>query len=139
MYFDEEENPKEVLDYIDKHFNCEDIAMAFLIARKTKNALKDAKSQGYCRDCPLFTNGLITDKGLRNGISTSGGKLNPLGHMGERSKCLSFMTDVYREKGWEYPLFDVSLDRQSWQHHLFWWQYSPSVFWEWFSVGNTLQ
>jgi glucuronyl/N-acetylglucosaminyl transferase EXT2 len=139
MYFDEEENPKEVLEYVDKNFNCEDIAMAFLIARKTKDALVDSKSQGYCRDCPMFTNGLITDKGLRNGISTSGGKLNPLGHMEKRSKCLSFMADVYKEKGWEYPLFDVKLDKQSWDHHLFWWQYSPSVFWEWFSVGNTFQ
>jgi glucuronyl/N-acetylglucosaminyl transferase EXT2 len=139
MYFDEEENPKEILEYVDKNFNCEDIAMAFLIARKTENALVDAKSQGYCRDCPVFTNGWITDKGMVNGISTSGGKLNPSGHMEKRSKCLSFIADVYKERGWEYPLFDVDLDRQSWDHHLFWWQYSPSAFWEWFSVGNTLQ
>lgn len=139
MYFDDQHNPKEVLDYVDEHFNCEDIAMAFLVARMTNSALKDSKTHGYCRDCPVFTNGSITDKGLRKGISTSGGKWNLSGHMEKRSQCMSFMKGIYESRGWDYPLYDVNLDKQSWSHHLFWWQYSPSMVWEWFSVGNILE
>jgi hypothetical protein len=133
MYHDDTENPKEVLEYVDAHKNCEDVGMAFLVARKTANSKRDE----YCRDCPLYVHGKIKDEGLLNGISTSGGKLSPQGHMEKRSKCLDEMISIYEDRGWDYPLFEVPLGDQSW-HHSFWWQNAPSNFFEWFSVGNML-
>jgi len=133
MYHDDNENPKEVLEYVDAHKNCEDVAMAFLVARKTATS----KRNEYCRDCPLYVHGKIKDEGLLNGISTSGGKLSPQGHMEKRSQCLDEMISIYEDRGWNFPLFDVPLGDQSW-HHNFWWQNTPSNFYEWFSVGNML-
>ena len=134
MYHDDDENPKQILEYVDAHKNCEDIAMAFLVARKT--ASSKAASAPYCRDCPIYVHGKIKDEGLLKGISTSGGSLSPVGHMEKRSQCLDALTEIYEEQGWDYPLFDVSLGEQSWRHN-FWWQNAPSNFFEWFSVGNT--
>ena len=134
MYHDDKENPKEVLEYVDQHKNCEDIAMAFLVARKAE---RKEGSDAYCRDCPVYTSGKITDEGLLNGISTSGGSLQPQGHMTKRSECLDAMIKIYEKRGWKYPLFDVKLGEQSWKHY-YWWQNSPNNFFEWFSVGNTL-
>jgi len=133
MYHDNDENPKEILEYVDAHMNCEDLAMAFLVARKTASS----RTTEYCRDCPLYVHGKIKDEGLFNGISTSGGSLSPIGHMEKRSQCLDTLTAFYKKKGWDYPLFDVSLGDQSW-HHKLWWQNAPSNFFEWFSVGNSL-
>jgi hypothetical protein len=135
LYHDEKENPKEILDYIDANMNCEDIAMAFLVARKT-GPPKDTKD-GYCSTCPVYTKGKIKDEGLFNGISTSGGSLAPKGHMEKRSMCLDEMTRIYKSKGWEYPLFDVNLSEQSWRH-TFGWMSTPSNVFENFSVGNSL-
>lgn len=133
MYHDDEENPKEILEYVDKGKNCEDVAMAFMVARKTDQS----SSKGYCRDCPVYTRGHISDEGLLNGISTSGGSLAPQGHMEKRSQCLDDITKIYEKRGWKYPLVDVKMSDQSWHHHLFWWQYLPSNVFEWFSFGNT--
>lgn len=135
MYHDDDENPSEILNYIDANKNCEDIAMAFLIARKTGKP-KEIKD-GYCSECPLYTKGKIQDEGLFNGISTSGGSLAPQGHMEKRSMCLDEITRIYKKRGWEYPLFDVNLGEQSWRH-ISWWLNMPSNIFEWFSVGNTL-
>lgn len=137
MYHDEKENPKEILDYIDAHKNCEDIAMAFMVARKTGSQRPKEIRDGYCSSCPVYTKGKIKDEGLFNGISTSGGSLAPSGHMEKRSLCLDEITSIYKKHGWEYPLFDVELGEQSWRH-VFWWLNMPSIAFEWFSVGNTL-
>ena len=136
MYHDDNENPKEILDYIDENKNCEDIAMAFLVARKTGHPSLN-KDSGYCPECPVYTKGKITDEGLFNGISTSGGKLAPQGHMEKRSLCLDELTRIYKTRNWEFPLFDVDLSEQSWKHIL-WTINAPSNVLEWFSVGNTL-
>jgi hypothetical protein len=138
LYHNEKENPKEILDYVDEHKNCEDIAMAFLVARhaKTSGSIGSGKQQ-YSADCPVYIHGNIQDQGLFNGISTGGGSLAPRGHMEKRSMCLDALTEIYNKRGWEYPLFDVSLSDQSWVH-TFWWLNRPSNIYEWFSFGNTL-
>lgn len=143
MYHDDKENPREVLDYVDQHKNCEDIAMAFLVARhakskRTQQTQHNQEEPFYCVDCPVYIHGKIQDLGLFNGISTSGGSLAPSGHMEKRSMCLDALTDIYKEKrGWEYPLWDVSLSDQSWTHTFGWWLNAPSNVYEWFSFGNT--
>lgn len=143
LYHNDKENPKEVLDYVDEHKNCEDIAMAFLVARHARQGIQttvrpQSSFPFYCVDCPIYIHGKIKDQGLFNGISTSGGSLAPSGHMEKRSMCLDDLTEIYkRTKGWDYPLWDVSLSDQSWTH-TFWWLNAPSNFYEWFSFGNTL-
>lgn len=154
LYHNEEENPREVLEYVDQHKNCEDIAMAFLVARYAKQRYVGKEEQGgdedqeqeeeqesysYCVDCPVYVHGKIQDEGLFNGISTSGGSLAPSGHMEKRSMCLDALTEIYKQKrGWEYPLWDVSLSDQSWTHTAWGWWNAPSNIYEWFSFGNTL-
>lgn len=133
LYHNDKENPKEILEYVDANKNCEDVAMAFLVARKSA----DENRNSYCKNCPLYVHGKIQDMGLFNGISTSGGKMSPSGHMEKRSMCLDAIKKIYEDKGWDYPLFDVPLGEQSWKHK-FWWQNGPSNFFEWFSVGNSL-
>jgi Glycosyl transferase family 64 domain. len=152
LYHNEEENPREVLEYVDQHKNCEDIAMAFLVARYAKQRYvgkeeqvdgkqeqEQEESYSYCVDCPVYVHGKIQDEGLFNGISTSGGSLAPSGHMEKRSMCLDALTEIYKQKrGWEYPLWDVSLSDQSWSHTAWGWWNAPSNIYEWFSFGNTL-
>ncbi len=138
MYHDNDRNPREVLEYVDQNKNCEDIAMAFLVARNTKKSVEiDMETSRYCRDCPVFTSGKVMDSGLFSGISR-GSSISPKGHMDARSSCIDAITSIYENRGWEYPLSDVNLGDQSWNHHYFWWQYTPSNLFEWFSIGNLL-
>jgi len=137
MYFDPAKNPKEILEYVDEHKNCEDIAMAFLIAKTNHNTSGVEKFSGnsYCQNCPVYVPGALTDLGLFNGISTTGG------HMEERSGCLTTISGIYQNHGWKNPLLDVGLRDQSWIHHYpgFRWQSRPSNIFEWLSIGNMLQ
>lgn len=124
MYHDEKYNPKEVLEYVDRVKNCEDIAMAMLIAKNAgpRKGTTSSKS-GHCNACPIYIRGKIRDEGLFNGISTRS-KLSSVGHMEQRSLCLDEMTKIH---GGNNPLFDVSLEDQM-----------PSNTFEWFSFGNML-
>uniref|UniRef100_A0A7S3V700 Glycosyl transferase 64 domain-containing protein n=1 Tax=Chaetoceros debilis TaxID=122233 RepID=A0A7S3V700_9STRA len=127
MYHDDEKNPKEVLALVDEQKNCEDIAMAFVVAQSTKQSVEiDMQSSRYCRDCLIYTNGNIKDSGLFSGISSGGD------HVDKRSNCLDRITEIYAKRSWDYPLLDFDLGDHSWVHHFFWWQYGPSNFFEWY-------
>jgi len=113
-------HPQSVRDYVDEHFNCEDIAMAMLVANSTK---------WNSRDLPVYVEGKVHDRGMFGGISTKGG------HFKKRCNCLTDLARIYEKNGWRVPLVEVSLQQQSWVKHYpgFWWQIRPSNFAEWFS------
>lgn len=118
-------HPKEILDYVDKYMNCEDVAMSLLVANVTA-----AENSGIPAP-PIFVEASISDKGLFNGIST--GK----GFVERRAACLTDLTHVYEERGWGRPLdYVFDLPSVSWVQHApnFWWQARPSNFFEWFAL-----
>jgi hypothetical protein len=85
---------------------------------------------------PVYMEGSVSDKGLFGGISTG------LGHMDQRSKCLTDLTRIYKQHGWASPLDHVfDLREASWVKHSpgFRWQFRPSNFFEWFALGNVLK
>lgn len=126
LYSDASKHPQEILDYVDEHMNCEDVALAMLVANATKDTAQ----------FPIYVEGSVTDKGLFGGISTGSG------HMATRSKCLTDLTSIYENHGWGSPLAEsISLEEYSWVHHSpgFWWQSRPSNFFEWFALGNVLK
>jgi len=114
-------HPQEIRDYVDKHKNCEDVAMSLLVANATMSE-------------PLYVEGSVTDTGLFGGISTG------TGHMLTRSDCLTDLSRVYARYGWRVPLADVQLLERSWLRHYpgFRWQIRPSNVFEWLSFGNVL-
>lgn len=117
-------HPVEILNYIDTHFNCEDVAMSLMVANITKTETENK---------PIYVEGSISDKGLFNGISTT------TGHMAKRSDCLQDLTAIYEQNGWGVPLEKtVSLRSSSWRRHLpgAWWLSRPSNFFEWLAVEN---
>lgn len=129
MYSDPGLHPKEILDYVDKYFNCEDVAMSLLVANITKSETKVAAR-------PIYVEGKVSDKGLFNGISTG------TGHMTRRSDCLTELTAIYKRNGWDVPLDTAfALRESSWLRHVpgFWWQSRPSNFFEWFALSNVLK
>jgi glucuronyl/N-acetylglucosaminyl transferase EXT2 len=151
IYSDTTQHPPEIHQHVKKVKNCEDIAMSFLIANRTRSeALKElseirrqANVYSYCSHCPVYVEGDVSDMGLFKGISTQskGGWHKISGHMGERNKCIDVLAQIYKNHGWEYPLFDLPLVDHSWTHHFpgFWWQQHPSNFFEWLSFGNTFK
>lgn len=123
MYHDDKYNPKEVLEYVDRVKNCEDIAMAMLIAKNAGPRKRSNSSKSkHCNACPIYIRGKIRDEGLFNGISTRS-KPSSVGHMEQRSLCLDEMTRINEGN----QLVDVSLEDQM-----------PSNTFEWFSFGNIL-
>lgn len=119
--------PQAIRDHVDQHMNCEDIAMSMLVANYTKYEKGKPSS-------PIYVEGSVSDVGLFGGISTGSG------HMTTRSDCLSKLTSIFLEKGWESPLsYELSLSEFSWIKHApgFWWQSRPSNFFEWLSFANT--
>lgn len=126
VYSDKTQHPQQILDYVDAHMNCEDVAMSLLVANYTRS--KHGKPS-----YPIYVEGSVSDKGLFGGISTGSG------HMATRSECLTDLSKVYEDHGWGTPLsYENGLVEQSWVHHYpgFWWQYRPSNFFEWFAFGN---
>lgn len=120
-------HPQEVKDYVDKYFNCEDVAMSLLVANATRSS-----NDGV----PIYVEGNVVDKGLFGGISTG------TGHMLRRSSCLRDLTKIYHKHGWSTPL-DKTFDlrRASWVQHFpgFRFQMRPSNFFEWFALENIFQ
>lgn len=114
-------HPQEIKDYVDVHKNCEDVAMALLVANVTKTD----------KSFPVYVQGSVSDLGLFNGISTG------VGHFGTRSECLTDLTKIYAKNGWDYPLVDVPLSTRS-RFLGFLSRAKPSNFFEWLALGNTL-
>jgi len=56
--------PQPVRDYVDRHMNCEDVAMQFLVANVSGRP-------------PLFVRSSLGDLGVVGGISTRGGHMAP--------------------------------------------------------------
>ncbi|KAL3910551.1 MAG: hypothetical protein SGILL_007650, partial [Bacillariaceae sp.] len=137
LYTDDETFPKEIKDHVDKHMNCEDIAMSMLVANYTKyqSSLQNKKANSVSLPArPIYVEGRVSDAGLFGGISTGSG------HMLTRSDCLTQLTAIFQSKGWDAP-FDhqFRLAESSFVRHApgFWWQMRPSNFFEWFAFANT--
>jgi glucuronyl/N-acetylglucosaminyl transferase EXT2 len=130
LYTNDDTFPKEIKEHVDRHMNCEDIAMSMLVANYTKYL----SSTGTTAVRPIYVEGQVTDLGLFGGISTGSG------HMTTRSDCLTQLTSIFRQHGWEEPFdYEYTLSESSWIRHApgFWWQNSPSNVFEWFAFANT--
>mmetsp|Transcript_61295 Transcript_61295/g.71665 ORF Transcript_61295/g.71665 Transcript_61295/m.71665 type:complete len:478 (+) Transcript_61295:69-1502(+) len=123
--YSNENHPQEIKDYVDANRNCEDIAMAMIVANSTKHA---RGTSSY----PVYVEGNVWDKGLFGGISTGSG------HFQSRTTCLTEISKIYEQKGWGDPLFDVTLTDQTWRQHFpgYWWQVRPSNLFEWFPSAD---
>jgi hypothetical protein len=131
--------PQEIRDHVDRHKNCEDVAMSMLVANYTKYMSSSSSSAMTGSDGtpapPIYVEGHVSDGGLFGGISTGGG------HFSTRSDCLTHLSAILEAQGWGSPLaYQVPLRDFSWLKHApgFWWQYCPSNLFEWLSFGNTL-
>lgn len=119
-------HPDAVKQYVDKYFNCEDIAMSMLVANITQ-------AEDYSPARPIYVEGSVSDKGLLGGISTD------TGHMARRAECVQQLSRIYESHGWPLPLADTFvLTESSWKRHApgFFFQTRPSNFFEWFAIGQ---
>jgi Glycosyl transferase family 64 domain len=139
LYTNDDTFPKEIKDHVDKHMNCEDIAMSMLVANYTRyqSSLQqqpNKNEQPPLPARPIYVEGTVSDRGLFGGISTGSG------HMTTRSDCLTQLTAIFESKGWGSP-FDHTFDLgdSSYIHHApgFWWQAKPSNIFEWMAFANT--
>jgi hypothetical protein len=129
IYSDPSQHPVEILDYVDQHFNCEDVAMSLLVANVTR-------AETGIPALPVYVEASVSDQGLFGGISTGSG------HMSQRSRCLTDLTKVYIQHGWSPPLDRTfALADASWVQHApgTWWQHRPSNVFEWFALENVFQ
>jgi len=127
--YTDDSHPKQIKDFVDKYFNCEDIAMAMLVANVTRDEFSVPAR-------PIYVQGKVSDLGLFNGISTG------TGHMAQRSDCLNELNTIYKEHGWNAPLdSSFALSESSWLQHFpgFWWQQRPSNPFEWFALANVFR
>lgn len=79
MYQSPEQKP--VRELVDKRWNCEDIAMQFLIANQTSLP-------------PIYVKGNIGDQGAIGGISTNK-NIVKAAHMQDRGRCLNDLEKIY--------------------------------------------
>lgn len=136
LYTNDDTFPREIKDHVDQHMNCEDIAMAMLVANYTKyqSSIENQKDSPALPVRPIYVEGKVSDLGLFGGISTGSG------HMTTRSDCLTQLTAIFESKGWGSPLDrDFDLGTSSHIRHApgFWWQSKPSNFFEWLAFANT--
>jgi Glycosyl transferase family 64 domain len=139
---------REIREYVDVHRNCEDVAMAMLIAHVTAmESIVDTKNKNKMPAMPIYVQGHVSDKGLFHGISTG------TGHFPQRSACLNDLTRIYRRHYDGAPtaaattspppllFYRVPLRQASWVHPApgFWWQYRPSNIFEWFAIQDIFQ
>jgi hypothetical protein len=133
--YSSQQHPQEIRDYVDKYFNCEDIAMSLLVANITKHETRATVPV-------VYVEGQVSDLGLFNGISRSADDKYGVAHHSRRSECLTDLTAIYLKHQWDAPL-DTSfhLQQSSWYRHIpgFWWQSRPSNFFEWFALANIFQ
>jgi len=129
VYWDDALHPREIRLYVDRHMNCEDVAMSLLVANYTRAFFGESTGgKGKSPIPPVFVEGRIRDAGLFNGISTGEGFVE------RRARCLSDLTGIYEQRGWGSPLdYSFALDDISWTRHVFrWpWQYRPANVFEW--------
>jgi Glycosyl transferase family 64 domain len=141
LYFDPALHPIAVLQYVDKHFNCEDVAMSMLILNYTKYQSVVVGDSGSYTLPVVYVEGFVSDQGLFGGISTG------TRHFVQRSQCLNDLTNIYLQQGWPAPfsptdgpgqILSVSLRESSYIRHFpgFWWQARPSNIFEWFALQN---
>ena len=132
LYSDSARHPVEILEYVDKYKNCEDVAMSMLVANQTQFTKSSSTHQP---PNVIYVEGHVTDKGIFGGISGSGKGQ----HFNHRSNCLRDMTNMYEAHGWIAPLRTVqSLRDITWVRHApgVSWQIRPSSFFEWFAFTN---
>lgn len=109
--------PQSVRSLVDELRNCEDLAMQFLVANSTGLP-------------PIYVKGHLQDLGVFSGISTSKNVANA-GHMGDRSKCLNSLADIYG--GVPLVISHVVVDNaaNAWTNvPSSWWEYISSDLWK---------
>lgn len=104
--------PIEMKEYVDKHRNCEDIAMQFLVSNITHLP-------------PVYVKGHLNDLGPLGGISTSQNVV-AASHMDERSLCLNELVKIFRHN----PLVKTHIVVDSVTNR---WSSAPSTWWEYIS------
>jgi hypothetical protein len=130
--YSSDQHPQEIKDYIDKYFNCEDIAMSLLVANITKHETPPTVPV-------VYVEGQVSDLGLFNGISRSADDKYGVAHHSRRSECLTELTAIYVKHQWDAPLDkSFNVQQSSWYRHCpgFWWQSRPSNFFEWIAPAN---
>ena len=136
IYSDSAKHPVEVLDYVDRHKNCEDVAMALLVTNATATVRSERRRSGNSNFVlpMIYVEGVVSDKGVLNGISTQQGGFQ---HMNSRSKCLDDLSQIYENHGWLRPLDRAfSLRQASWIQHVTSWHFRPSNVLEWGALEN---
>jgi hypothetical protein len=110
--------PSSIRDLVDKHRNCEDIAMQYLVANMTSLP-------------PIYVKGHLEDKGALNGISTSQNVLKA-GHMKERDWCLNTLEKMFGHNPLVKSHFFVDLaDNRLTNSPSTWFEYLSSDLWKW--------
>jgi hypothetical protein len=143
LYSDPKIHPVEILEYVDKYKNCEDVAMSLLVANQTTTPVTShttaAASSSRNNHLPniIYVEGYVSDLGLTGGISSSG----KAQHFSHRSDCLRDMSAMYTQRGWPVPLRNVrpNLRDITWIRHIPGWSIRPSNFFEWFAFTNMFQ
>ena len=121
-------HPQEIKNYVDLYMNCEDVAMSLLVANITHYEKQRPA-------IPIYVEGIISDQGLFNGISTGAGFVD------RRANCLTDLSRIY-ERIWSDPLdYTYTLAEASWTKHFpgFWWQHRPSNPFEWGALLDLLK
>ena len=147
MYSNPNIHPKRVLEIVDQLENCEDVAMAMLVANQTRQDQYN-NNKDQCAGQPIYVEGLAVD------LSLLGRKANS---MAKQSVCLSKISVIYDNLGWGNPFLSMNdavddgssslsvtnyqyakLSDCSWRRHApgFWFQMGPSNILEWFSFEN---
>jgi hypothetical protein len=143
LYSDPTIHPVEILEYVDKYKNCEDVAMSLLVANQTMamatSHTTTSSSSSSTNILPniIYVEGHVSDLGLTGGISSSG----KAQHFSHRSDCLRDMSAMYTQRGWPVPLQNVRPNLQdiTWIRHIPGWSIRPSNFFEWFAFTNMFQ
>eukprot|EP00934_Nitzschia_sp_Nitz4_P002083 Nitzschia sp. Nitz4//scaffold166_size90379//86989//88209//NITZ4_005074-RA/size90379-exonerate_est2genome-gene-0.77-mRNA-1//1//CDS//3329538247//2083//frame0 len=133
--------PRAILEHVDQHKNCEDIAMSLLVANYTRYQASLSQNSAVSQPAtPIYVPGSVQDGGLFGGISTG------TGHMATRSECLTALTEILQKQGYPSPLETIfPLSGSSvWRPwiSIFGWGWPmilPSNFFEWFALANTFQ
>jgi len=150
LYWDNSKTQILVRKYVDEKRNCEDIAMALLVAARsfTNNIIKDINTTSNIHHLafPVFVEGKVVDKGLINGISATAvipmrQKQPSKSHFSSRCDCITEFFQIYKGNenfNIEEVLPSIKLTDRSWKRHFpgYWWQQRPSNLAEWFPSSD---
>jgi len=105
---------RTVHDYVDKHRNCEDLAMSFLVAASSLASPGQSPSPGLSFGKPLQPAVWVRGNGVRE-IGSSGLSSDQTKHYSARSSCLDAFVRL-----WEVMPLGVATAKVD-QASAFWW------------------